>query len=180
MSEQLTLFAADFPARTSPQRDWERVWTEPGRDYGVSMPALLASWNLISSSWKTSQLSLDGEWTEFSETWPRSGTMHCGIAYQLPPLVLLTDETEYGFWLTPTVQDAANRVNPVNSRGEPKLSGQVKIWPHRFHTPRTTPRSAREYDGESPLGTGGLNPTWVEWLMGFPIGWTDLSHSETP
>lgn len=25
-------------------------------------------------------------------------------------------------------------------------------------------------------GTGGkLNPTWVEWLMGFPTGWTDLS-----
>lgn len=25
-------------------------------------------------------------------------------------------------------------------------------------------------------GNGGqLNPTWVEWLMGFPIGWTDLN-----
>jgi DNA (cytosine-5)-methyltransferase 1 len=23
-------------------------------------------------------------------------------------------------------------------------------------------------------GTGSLNPTWVEWLMGFPDGWTDL------
>jgi DNA (cytosine-5)-methyltransferase 1 len=24
-------------------------------------------------------------------------------------------------------------------------------------------------------GRGGkLNPTWVEWLMGFPTGWTDL------
>jgi len=22
---------------------------------------------------------------------------------------------------------------------------------------------------------GGLNPTWVEWLMGFPIGHTDLN-----
>ena len=22
---------------------------------------------------------------------------------------------------------------------------------------------------------GQLNPTWVEWLMGFPIGWTDLN-----
>ena len=22
--------------------------------------------------------------------------------------------------------------------------------------------------------TGSLNPNWVEWLMGFPIGWTDL------
>jgi len=21
---------------------------------------------------------------------------------------------------------------------------------------------------------GQLNPPWVEWLMGFPIGWTDL------
>lgn len=26
---------------------------------------------------------------------------------------------------------------------------------------------------------GQLNPTWVEWLMGFPLGWTDLSASET-
>lgn len=23
-------------------------------------------------------------------------------------------------------------------------------------------------------GGGKLNPTWVEWLMGFPLGWTDL------
>lgn len=30
-------------------------------------------------------------------------------------------------------------------------------------------------------GNGGkLNPMWVEWLMGFPLGWTDLSASETP
>jgi DNA (cytosine-5)-methyltransferase 1 len=30
-------------------------------------------------------------------------------------------------------------------------------------------------------GNGGrLNPTWVEWLMGFPLGWTDLGASETP
>ena len=27
--------------------------------------------------------------------------------------------------------------------------------------------------------SGQLNPTWVEWLMGFPEGWTDLEHSET-
>jgi NADH:ubiquinone oxidoreductase subunit F (NADH-binding) len=24
-------------------------------------------------------------------------------------------------------------------------------------------------------GNGQLNPAWVEWLMGFPIGWTELS-----
>jgi hypothetical protein len=30
-----------------------------------------------------------------------------------------------------------------------------------------------------PLDGGTLNPEWVEWLMGFPRGWTDLNHSET-
>jgi len=30
----------------------------------------------------------------------------------------------------------------------------------------------------SEAGTGGqLNPDWVEWLMGWPIGWTDLKPS---
>jgi hypothetical protein len=27
---------------------------------------------------------------------------------------------------------------------------------------------------------GQLNPTWVEWLMGFPLGWTALDASATP
>jgi hypothetical protein len=26
---------------------------------------------------------------------------------------------------------------------------------------------------------GHLNPEWVEWLMGFPIGWTDCDASAT-
>ena len=28
---------------------------------------------------------------------------------------------------------------------------------------------------EQPSESGQLNPEWVEWLMGFPIGWTDLN-----
>lgn len=32
----------------------------------------------------------------------------------------------------------------------------------------------------TPLGIiGRMNPAWVEWLMGFPIGWTELNASET-
>jgi hypothetical protein len=27
---------------------------------------------------------------------------------------------------------------------------------------------------------GSLNPQWVEWLMGYPAGWTDLEPSEMP
>ena len=29
------------------------------------------------------------------------------------------------------------------------------------------------------IAGGSLNPTWVEWLMGYPIGWTDLKDSGT-
>lgn len=32
----------------------------------------------------------------------------------------------------------------------------------------------------TPLGIiGRMNPEWIEWLMGYPIGWTELKHSET-
>jgi DNA (cytosine-5)-methyltransferase 1 len=27
---------------------------------------------------------------------------------------------------------------------------------------------------------GPLNPTWTEWLQGFPLGWTDCEDLETP
>jgi hypothetical protein len=30
-----------------------------------------------------------------------------------------------------------------------------------------------------PDQDGFLNPMWVEWLMGFPLGWTDLEDLET-
>jgi len=33
--------------------------------------------------------------------------------------------------------------------------------------------------GDGTVIGGSLNPTWVEWLMGWPLGWTDLSASAT-
>lgn len=48
-------------------------------------------------------------------------------------------------------------------------SGQKERW--------EDPKRSRNLNDQ--IG-GQLNPTWVEWLMGFPIGWTDLNASETP
>jgi len=31
-----------------------------------------------------------------------------------------------------------------------------------------------ESGNEQPKAGGQLNPTWVEWLMGWPIGWTSM------
>jgi len=91
------------------------------------------------------------------------------------------------FWQTPVADDSVSREKgKMNSRGEPKLSVQVKIFP--------TPTS-RDYKGIGksrmdrtgsksgeclPQAIGGmLNPDWCGWLMGFPIGWASLKATET-
>lgn len=33
---------------------------------------------------------------------------------------------------------------------------------------------------EEGFNTGALNPEWLEWFMGYPIGWTDIRRSATP
>jgi len=89
-------------------------------------------------------------------------------------------------WKTPVADDAVNRdAWKFNSRGEPKLSAQVELWP----TPRKFMHKDSGYGrGKSNLGEvvagesgatkdspigGQLNPPWVAWLMGWPIEWTD-------
>jgi len=87
-------------------------------------------------------------------------------------------------WPTPQAADHKN----MDTAGQKMLSSEVKLWP--------TPR-ASEWKGTGPLGSkshnhrlekgyldatvqernqvsGSLNPQWVEWLMGYPSGWTDL------
>lgn len=77
-------------------------------------------------------------------------------------------------WPTPVADDAVNRTKGKwNSRGEPKLSAAVMLWP----TPRAQdgPKGGPSQGDTLPAAVGGqLNPTWVEWLMGYPLGWTAL------
>ena len=36
-----------------------------------------------------------------------------------------------------------------------------------------------DYAVEGDAKNGRLNPQWVEWLMGWPLGWTELQPLET-
>ena len=176
---ELTQSAEAFRAKTSARQAKVRELKAKGLAYGLSTPALLANYDPKSSSWRTSQRCLVEGWTEFSETWPRSGMMRNGTAYQLPPLVRLTDATGCGLWQTPVADDAVNRKQgKVNSRGEPKLSAQVKMWPTPTAHNAKEGAFPAEYKRNTPTlsaeAGGKLNPTWVEWLMGFPTGHTDL------
>jgi DNA (cytosine-5)-methyltransferase 1 len=61
------------------------------------------------------------------------------------------------------------------------LQSFVAKWPTPLSTEHKANRQTREnhQNGltQAVLATetgGQLNPTWVEWLMAFPLGWTDL------
>ena len=60
------------------------------------------------------------------------------------------------------------------------LSGAVLLPTPRVGGSQSTSEAGVKHGDLAAVVGGQLNPTWVEWLMGFPLGWTDLSASETP
>ena len=98
--------------------------------------------------------------TECRELQSKPGTV--GVAHGLRSAVHKTDSYADG--------------NGLSRRmSEPLLETPFTICSSRE-------RESRGYDGLlrslecSPLGRiGYLNPNWIEWLMGYPIGWTDLN-----
>lgn len=195
MELPLTQSAAGSRARILAWRDLEpESRREPVAGFGPKSAVLLANYDRASSSWKTSQHSLQGGLDAFSETWPRSGTMRNGTAYQLLPLVRLTDATVSGLWPTPcktepdeTPERWMERQSAKAAAGirlHFKLSVAVRMWPtptkHNAKETNAPSESLRNTPTLAAQAGGSLNPTWVEWLMGFPIGHTDLQPSVTP
>lgn len=92
-------------------------------------------------------------------------------------------------WPTPTVCGNHNRAG-ASARSGDGLATADRSRPMMWATPvardsRAPGRSRFERTGSKagdplPQQVGGtLNPTWVEWLMGVPTGWTDCDCSGT-
>jgi hypothetical protein len=202
--------AADSPARTSALPEKATALPVQGPVFGASSLGSLASYDPATLSWRTSQRCLLEEWAPFSATFPRSGMTRSGTLFRLQPLVRRTGGKESGLWATPVANQSAAASLPallkeakrLHLRRQWTLATQVaaehvhghRMWP----TPQAADRKGTGQPGtkshtnhlergslltaavtESTAG-GQLNPTWVEWLMGFPLGWTALDASATP
>ena len=144
-----------------------------GRDLLGSLAKML----LASSRWNSIACSL---------IWRVSATPRGRLLFRLVPSMRRTDGIESGSLLaTPTA--TANQTCPSMQ----KWRSCRALWP----TPRAadgekgirTPEGAakerlRRKNGEDlPSAVGGtLNPRWVEWMMGYPDGWTDLGPLAIP
>ena len=119
------------------------------------------------------------------------------------PLTLAVQEEEIKRWPTPRASAAMNEnLETVKKRidRKGKLRGKLEeeMAIEMFPTERWPTPTARDYkdSGKAVInsdrnllpqkvakkdkeqwikGGGSLNPTWVEWLMGYPTGWTDLN-----
>ena len=189
--ELLMSYLAASRARTSAELAKGPASTAPAADYGQKCAGLLAKYDPGSSTWRTAQYSLLADSDVFSATWPRWGSMRNGESYLRPIPALPICESASGLWQTPVADDAVNRqAGKWNSRGEPKLSAQVKLCPTPTAMNFTGGAAMCKWGGagaRAKLKTmftpeeinGQLNPQWVEWLMGWPIGWTDLKPLAT-
>lgn len=178
--EQLTLFPEDSPASHS-------VWLESKKVKGTTVTfgrrcsELSESCARIASSVRTyleSSRLPPGRWSRIWST--LAITSSCSIM-KLRLSELGTDEAGSSLWATPNTMDSIDcrsyeaMKTPGNIHHVGQLANAVKLY--------TTPCAA---DSQGSTGGGNrrslrtdvagqLNPAWVEWLMGFPIGWTDLN-----
>lgn len=158
----LRWYRAGFPARTSASPDRVTDSTVSAAGYGEKCGGSFARFDRAASTWRTAQCSLLEDSDECSVTWPRWGSMRNGVCYPQPTWVPGTCATESGLklsaeamlWPTVTVHGNYNRKGLSSQSGD-GLATMV-----------------RRFNGDAR--NGRLNPTWVEWLMGWPIGWSAL------
>ena len=160
----------------------------------------LTKYDRDSRSWKTCQRSLLADTLEpFSGTWPRSGSMLDGMCFQQRALEHPISASGSGLWPVPSpmagdAQSARNatatryRIPPTGIHAGTTLTDYVTLfptpsardWKSSHASQATMQKNTRPLNETITDGSGGqLNPEWVEWLMGWPIGWTDLEPLET-
>lgn len=196
--EQLTLFQEASPVNRSvlPGSEEARKTTVTSglkclELYRNSGPlGSLVRMLLGSSIWRSTRCIL---------TWKTKVTPSKRLLFRLVPSMLRTEGIGRRYWPTPTSRDSkgANSMEHLATGNHvEQLANAVKLFP----TPTTgaglcggtgnfqqlkklqqAGQITEEERRNMSQGNGGqLNPTWVEWLMGFPLGWTDLNASETP
>tara|TARA_R110000803_G_scaffold50703_3_gene105050 strand:+ start:1612 stop:2070 length:459 start_codon:yes stop_codon:yes gene_type:complete len=133
--------------------------------FGGSSTVLSTSYDPVSSSWKTSQQLLFEDYQQSLDRLPKSGMTVNGQLYRL-------DNVEHpisdagGFALpTPTVNESKN-----NPSGASQWDRHDSLNVEAAKIKGLDKTTGKDFQ---------LNPLFVEEMMGFPIGWTDLNHSET-
>jgi hypothetical protein len=155
--EKLMLSQADSLAKICQQQEKAQDLMESDQDFGEKWQGSFAKYNPDTHSLRTPQCLLFEDSTEFCAILPKWGLMRDGELWEQQTLVQSTREIESG--LSPTPPPPDNWPTPTTPSGGGNCGGSgayknaIKNGTHIPHS---------------------INPNLYEWLMGWPIGWTDL------
>ena len=200
---QLMLFQEDSHVKTSALRVSVKDLPESVLDYGAKCLELLERFGLGLSLRKTVRTCVSMDSAPLSKNLPRWGMSADGACWELGTSAHPIRETGCGYLPTPTAnQTWKSNKGGATGKKDGKWIGKKRLtlagmaesgeWGEFLATPTAKAnqlsRSMMKWPGcrawveHSPTVNqvgGPLNPMWVEWLMGWPIGWTDLSQLET-
>lgn len=123
-----------------------------------------------------------------------NGTRDGKTKYKNPGRPSLGFMAKHSLWPTPRASPNENRQtkpspSQIAGRRGMNLSTAVQRWPTPTASEGAKGSPRRKYgDGTMSLSAqvhhsvpsgGQLSPTWVEWLMGYPLGWTALGDWAT-
>jgi hypothetical protein len=188
-----TCSAVGSRVRTSAMQGREPgLQLELGQDSGSNTRASLLKSVPVGLSRKMSRPFALEDWDACFPISTRSAIWANGTVSPQAPLARLTKETDFGLLPTPTA--AANQ-HHASMMKHPECRRLVDL-------PTPSAREGRDWSKASILArldrggcvarrvcsrtipsedqVVGLNPSFGEWMMGFPIGWTDLGASATP
>ena len=173
----LTSLQPDSPVSLSalPENDAAQMTTET---VGPPLLNAFAWYSPDTCSWRTYQACLIPDISEPSSvTWPKAGMTAGGVCYRLPKWERRIAEIDCGLFATPNAADSRESTGGGQGRS---LRTDVRVWPTPAARDYRSPNVNGNMADQLPNVVGGqLNPTWTEWLMGWPLEWTDLKPLET-
>ena len=160
---QQTLFVEDSLVRTSAKQVVRQASPKKlGQVSFLNSCESFAWFDQSSSSWKTSQRSLITDWELYSESWPKQALIVNMRAYLQVLWEPVIKELDGGLLPTPCARDYKDSGENMN----------YKKAAEKGRLPGVIVESRSNKTGNDTY----LNPRFVDEMMGYPIGYTDLKH----
>jgi hypothetical protein len=157
MTSQNPMFSAEdthVSHSATQANDWDQTTLDI---YGHRFDRPLAFYDLDTQSWKMFEVTLASDFPQFLATLPNCGMTQNGKLFQRPRNTPRTLGNEFSLWPTP----------------------RASMWKNRKYWLRPSGNSRKNLEEEvavrhPELRGQPINLQWLEWLMGFPVGWTEV------